>query len=105
MATVAPPQTPADASAAAPAPGTTGTIALPALPVPAGTDPGDGSVLPARAFSMAAASPSERARALTGLDAAVYYATASESDAGPRAGAPVGLHRVPHGTKPGRGRR
>src|SRR3546814_2569793 len=28
MATVAPPQTPADASAAAPAPGTTGTIAL-----------------------------------------------------------------------------
>src|SRR3546814_20828673 len=91
MATVAPPQTPADASAAAPAPGTTGTIALPALPVPAGTDPGDGSVLPARAFSMAAASPIDRARALTCLADAVYYEAASESDAGQRAVA-QGVH-------------
>src|SRR3546814_1144580 len=77
MATVAPPQTPADASAAAPAPGTTGTIALPALPVPAGTDPGDGSVLPARAFSMAAASTIDRARALTCLADAVYLVRTS----------------------------
>src|SRR3546814_14041314 len=96
MATVAPPQTPADASAAAPAPGTTGTIALPALPVPAGTDPGDGSVLPARAFSMAAASPIDRARALTCLSNAVYYEAASESDAGQRAAAQVVLNRVRH---------
>src|SRR3546814_3917559 len=96
MATVAPPQTPADASAAAPAPGTTGTIALPALPVPAGTDPGDGSVLPARAFSLAAASPIDRALPPTCLADAVYYEAASASDAGQRAVAQVVLNRVRH---------
>ncbi len=95
-ATVVTPQTPADASAAAPAPGTTGTTALPALPVSAATEPGDGSVLPARAFSMAAASPIDRARALTCLADAVYYEAASESDAGQRAVAQVVLNRVRH---------
>jgi len=81
---------------AAPSPGTTGTIALPDLPIPAGADLGDGSVIAARPFSMAAASPTDRARALTCLADAIYYEAASESDDGQRAVAQVVLNRVRH---------
>src|SRR3546814_18161788 len=45
---------------------------------------------------MAAASPIDRARALTCLADAVYYEAASESDAGQRAVAQVVLNRVRH---------
>ncbi|HVI99131.1 MAG TPA: cell wall hydrolase [Sphingomonas sp.] len=88
--------TPVDSGSAAPAPGTTGTTALPDLPIPANAELGDGSVLPARPFSMAAATPLDRARALTCLADAVYYEAASESDAGQRAVAQVVLNRVRH---------
>jgi spore germination cell wall hydrolase CwlJ-like protein len=81
---------------AAPSQGTTGTTALPDLPIPANADLGDGSVIPARPFSMAAASPTDRARALTCLADAIYYEAASESDAGQRAVAQVVLNRVRH---------
>jgi spore germination cell wall hydrolase CwlJ-like protein len=81
---------------AAPAPGTTGTTALPDLPIPAGADLGDGSVIAARPFSMAAARPIDRARALTCLADAIYYEAASESDDGQRAVAQVVLNRVRH---------
>lgn len=83
---------------AAPAAGTTGTTALPDLPVPANAafDVMDGSVHPARAFSMAGASATDRARALQCLASAIYYEAASESDAGQRAVAQVVLNRVMH---------
>lgn len=83
---------------AAPAAGTTGTAALPNLPIPssAGFDVNDGTVHPARAFSMAAASPTDRARALQCLASAIYYEAASESDNGQRAVAQVVLNRVMH---------
>src|SRR3546814_18742249 len=105
MATVAPPQTPADASAAAPAPGTTGTIALPALPVPAGTDPGHGSVLPARAFSMSAASPIGRPTAHPCPPDPVYYETASASAARHRAVRQAVHHASPPPSVPAPGGR
>ncbi len=101
----APPVPQHEAAAADPgaalAPGTTGTTALPDLPVPTDADPGDGSVIPARPFSMAAASPVDRARALTCLADAVYYEAASESDDGQRAVAQVVLNRVRHPAFPG----
>ncbi|TPG21167.1 cell wall hydrolase [Sphingomonas koreensis] len=87
----------ADANAA-PAQGTTGTAALPDLPIPQGAafDVGDGSVHPARAFSMTAASGTDRGRALQCLAGAIYYEAASESDDGQRAVAQVILNRVMH---------
>ncbi|MFC4845321.1 cell wall hydrolase [Hephaestia sp. GCM10023244] len=90
------PSAPVATDAAAPAPGTTGTTTLPDLPIPLDASLGDGSVLPARAFSMAAASPIDRSRALTCLADAIYYEAASESDAGQRAVAQVVLNRVRH---------
>jgi hypothetical protein len=83
---------------AAPAAGTTGTAALPNLPIPTSAhfDVNDGSVHPARAFSMAAASGIDRARALQCLASAVYYEAASESTEGQRAVAQVVLNRVMH---------
>lgn len=83
---------------AAPSAGTTGTTALPDLPVPAGTDagPADGSIRPARPFSMRLASPLDRARATECLTAAIYYEAATEPDAGQRAVAQVILNRVRH---------
>ena len=83
---------------AAPAVGATGTAALPDLPTPASArfDVDDGTVHPARAFSMAGASAVDRGRALQCLASAVYYEAASESDDGQRAVAQVVLNRVMH---------
>ncbi|MGN6373946.1 MAG: cell wall hydrolase [Sphingomonas sp.] len=83
---------------AAPSAGSTGTIALPDLPAPsaAGFDVDDGTVRPARAFAMGAASAIDRARALQCLAETIYYEAASQSDAGQRAVAQVVLNRVMH---------
>ena len=83
---------------AAPGAGSTGTAALPDLPVPASAaaDVDDGTVHPARPFSMAGASATDRGRALQCLASAVYYEAASESDDGQRAVAQVVLNRVMH---------
>jgi spore germination cell wall hydrolase CwlJ-like protein len=87
----------ADAEAA-PSAGTTGTTALPDTPIPASAAnlPVDASIRPAQPFSMAAASPTDRARALECLTAAIYYEAANEPDAGQRAVAQVILNRVRH---------
>lgn len=83
---------------AAPGIGTTGTTALPDMPVPAGVAAlaSDGTVHPARAFSMAQASATDRARALQCLTAAIYYEAGNEPDTGQRAVAQVILNRVRH---------
>jgi spore germination cell wall hydrolase CwlJ-like protein len=84
---------------AAPARGVTGTIALPALPVPAAVAAAiaaDVGKVAAPAFSTAAASPLDRARALECLTAAIYYEAASEPDAGQAAVAQVVLNRARH---------
>jgi len=87
----------ADADAA-PGIGTTGTTALPDMPIPATTDLpiSDGTIRPAPPFSMRAASPTDRARALQCLTAAIYYEAANEPEAGQRAVAQVILNRVRH---------
>jgi hypothetical protein len=83
---------------AAPAAGVTGTAALPNLPVPQGAvlAPGDGTVIPARPFSMGRASAIDRGRALECLTAAIYYEAATEPDAGQQGVAQVILNRVRH---------
>lgn len=84
---------------AAPTAGTTGTTALPDLPVPANADltpDTDGTVRPAQPFSMAGASALDKARALDCLAIAIYYEAASESEEGQRAVAQVILNRVRH---------
>jgi spore germination cell wall hydrolase CwlJ-like protein len=84
---------------AAPTAGTTGTTALPDLPVPANADltpDTDGTVRPAQPFSMAGASALDKARALDCLATAIYYEAASESEEGQRAVAQVILNRVRH---------
>ncbi len=91
----------ADAEArdiAAPAAGSTGTAALPNLPVPASATglPTDGTIHPAPPFSMRLASATDRARALDCLATAIYYEAAREPDAGQRAVAQVILNRVRH---------
>lgn len=80
-----------DASAAA---GTTGTIALPDLPVPDNAVI-DSSIQPAAPFHLAG-SAVDRARALQCLTTAIYYEAASEPDNGQRAVAQVVLNRVRH---------
>ena len=82
---------------AAPAAGTTGTIALPPVPAAfARQVVGDGSVVAARPFSTVQASTIDRARALECLTAAIYYEAASEPDDGQRAVAQVILNRARH---------
>ncbi len=87
----------ADADAA-PTAGATGTAALPDMPLPAGATDliTDASIHPAPPFSMATASPLDRARALDCLTTAIYYEAASEPEAGQRAVAQVILNRVRH---------
>ena len=87
-------------SGVAPLPGTTGTTALPPLPVPAAVaralaqaEPG---IVPAQPFSLALASGADRARAMRCLTDAIYYEAASEPDAGQRAVAQVVLNRARH---------
>lgn len=90
----------ADQETAAPAQGVTGTIDLPALPIPATAADAivsaETGVVPARPFSMGGASAADRGRALQCLTAAIYYEAASESDAGQQAVAQVILNRVRH---------
>ncbi|HEU0043491.1 cell wall hydrolase [Sphingomonas sp.] len=86
-----------DASAL-PMPGTTGTIALPPVPVHAAEAPifAEQGIVPARPFSMAAASGLDRARAMECLTTAIYYEAASEPDSGQLAVAQVILNRARH---------
>ncbi|MDQ2878606.1 MAG: cell wall hydrolase [Pseudomonadota bacterium] len=83
---------------AAPRAGVTGTIALPDIPLPPGADglAGDAGVYPAKPFSMARASETDRSRALQCLTAAIYYEAAREPDDGQAAVAQVVLNRVRH---------
>ncbi len=87
----------ADADAA-PSIGTTGTTALPDMPIPEDALPptADGTIYPAAPFSMRGASAIDRSRALQCLTAAIYYEAANEPDAGQRAVAQVILNRVRH---------
>ncbi len=84
------------ATYAAPAAGVTGTTLLPDLPVSAYVPGTDGTITPARPFSMARASGQDLGRALNCLATAIYYESASEPDAGQRAVAQVILNRVRH---------
>lgn len=82
----------------APATGTTGTVALPDLPVPenAALDP---TLRPAPPFQFRGTAQ-DKARALECLTTAIYYEAASEPDDGQRAVAQVILNRVRHPTFP-----
>ncbi len=83
---------------AAPSLGTTGTAALPDMPIPADAvqPTNDGTIHPAPPFSMQRASATDRTRALQCLTAAIYYEAGNEPDAGQRAVAQVILNRVRH---------
>jgi spore germination cell wall hydrolase CwlJ-like protein len=84
---------------AAPAAGVTGTAPLPTMPIPQDAvlpPASDGTVIPARPFSMGRASAIDRGRALECLTAAIYYEAATEPDAGQQAVAQVILNRVRH---------
>ena len=84
---------------AAPSAGTTGTIDIAHLAIPANaalTPDLDGTVRPAAPFAMNGASAQDKARALDCLTTAIYYEAASESDDGERAVAQVILNRVRH---------
>jgi hypothetical protein len=81
---------------AAVAAGTTGTTALPDLPVPAGAEAAvDGSIQPALPFHLAGTT-TDKARALDCLTTAIYYEAANEPGDGQRAVAQVILNRVRH---------
>ena len=77
--------------------GTTGTTALPDMPIPAdaGKLPVDGSIQPALPFHVAGTAL-DKARALKCLTTAIYYEAANEPDDGQRAVAQVVLNRVRH---------
>lgn len=83
---------------AAPSAGATGTTKLPDLPVPpeAVSLATDASIRPAKPFSMANASPTDRGRALQCLTSAIYYEAATEPDDGQQAVAQVILNRIRH---------
>ncbi|WP_322740337.1 cell wall hydrolase [Sphingomonas sp. M1-B02] len=78
---------------AAQAAGTTGTTALPDLPVPQGGV--DGSIQPASPFRLVG-TDIDKARAMQCLTTAIYYEAASEPDDGQRAVAQVILNRARH---------
>ncbi|UUL81320.1 cell wall hydrolase [Sphingomonas qomolangmaensis] len=81
---------------AAPAAGTTGTIALPDRPVPANATTTAGATIPAAPPFRLRGSGADQSRALQCLTTAIYYEAASEPDAGQRAVAQVVLNRVRH---------
>jgi hypothetical protein len=87
---------PAPADALAARDGSTGTVALPALPIPPGAGESDGGPVAARPFQWGAASAIDRARAMQCLTAAIYYEAGGESVDGQRAVAQVVLNRVRH---------
>ncbi|WP_448661885.1 cell wall hydrolase [Sphingomonas sp. CJ20] len=74
--------------------GSTGTAALPDMPVPA-ADTIHSSIQPAAPFRLAG-SATDKARALQCLTTAIYYEAANEPDDGQRAVAQVVLNRVRH---------
>lgn len=74
--------------------GTTGTIALPDMPVPENAVV-DTSIQPAAPFRLAG-TPNDKARALQCLTTAIYYEAATEPDDGQRAVAQVVLNRARH---------
>ncbi|MDG2535022.1 cell wall hydrolase [Sphingomonas sp. HITSZ_GF] len=77
--------------------GTTGTTALPDMPIPADAVDAavDGSIQPALPFHLAGSS-TDKARALQCLTTAIYYEAANEPGDGQRAVAQVILNRVRH---------
>lgn len=76
--------------------GTTGTTALPDLPIPAdAVDTVDGSIQPAQPFRLAGTGL-DKSRALQCLTTAIYYEAANEPTDGQRAVAQVILNRVRH---------
>ena len=85
---------------ALPMAGTTGSVALPPVPVPAAMAfelaAAERGISPAQPFSMAAATGLDRARAMQCLTDAIYYEAASESDDGQRGVAQVILNRARH---------
>lgn len=83
-----------DQAATQGATGTTGTAALPDMPVPENAVV-DTSIQPASPFALAG-SPNDKARALQCLTTAIYYEAAREPDDGQRAVAQVILNRVRH---------
>ncbi|MBN2971120.1 cell wall hydrolase [Roseomonas aeriglobus] len=82
-----------------PVTGATGTVALPAAPVPDTTVEGDASIRPALPFVLRG-STLDKARALQCLTTAIYYEAATEPDNGQAAVAQVILNRVRHPTFP-----
>lgn len=86
-----------DEDGTTPGPGTTGTTALPDLPIPATAldATADGSVRPAPAFRLTGTA-TDKARALQCLTTAIYYEAATEPDNGQRAVAQVILNRARH---------
>ncbi len=99
------PSRPVRPTGAAPAPvadtlpaidGSTGTVALPALPIPPGASIADSGVVAARPFVWGRATAIDRARAMQCLTAAIYYEAGGESIDGQRAVAQVVLNRARH---------
>ncbi|WP_294242571.1 cell wall hydrolase [uncultured Sphingomonas sp.] len=76
--------------------GSTGTVALPALPIPPGARIADSGVVAARPFVWGRATAIDRARAMQCLTAAIYYEAGGESIDGQRAVAQVVLNRARH---------
>ncbi len=97
-----PPATPPLATGGLPAlDGSTGTVALPALPIPPGASPTDQFMVAARPFRWGSATAIDRARAMQCLTAAIYYEASGESIDGQRAVAQVVLNRARHPAFPG----
>jgi hypothetical protein len=89
--------TPAPVADALPAiDGSTGTVALPALPIPPGASTADPGVVAARPFAWGRATAIDKARAMQCLTAAIYYEAGGESIDGQRAVAQVVLNRARH---------
>ncbi|WP_230481214.1 cell wall hydrolase [Sphingomonas sp. Leaf21] len=76
--------------------GSTGTVALPTLPIPPGARLTDNGMTAARPFAWGPADASDRARAMECLTAAIYYEANGESIDGQRAVAQVVLNRARH---------
>ncbi|WP_343526357.1 cell wall hydrolase [Sphingomonas sp.] len=76
--------------------GSTGTVDLPALPIPPGAVITDSGVVPARPFRWGPATAIDRARAMQCLTAAIYYEANGEGIDGERAVAQVVLNRARH---------
>lgn len=76
--------------------GSTGTVALPNLPIPPGAVLSDSGVVAASPFRWGRATAIDKARAMQCLTAALYYEASGESVDGQRAVAQVVLNRTRH---------